>query len=85
MTTEHQLHFPQLPYYLTVFLVVDKDKDKDLVSAIARSRIHVNKEVKLPMQYSIDYARDKPNSVEADVLSAVVKRFGLKAEPLKYS
>ena len=83
MTTEHQLHFPQLPYYLTAFLVVDKDKD--LVSAIARSRIHVNKEVKLPMQYSIDYARNNPGSVEADVLSAVVKRFDLKPEPLKYS
>lgn len=81
--TEHQLHLPQLPYYLTVFLVVDKEKD--LVSAIARSTVHVNKEVKLPMQYSIDYARDKLNSVEADVLSAVVKRFGLKPEPLKYS
>jgi hypothetical protein len=83
MTTEHQLHLPQLPYYLTVFLVVDKDKD--LVSAVARSLIHVNKEVKLPMQYSIDYARDKPNSVESEVLSAVIKRFGLTAEPLKYS
>lgn len=83
MTTEHQLHFPQLPYYLTVFLVIDKDKD--LVSAIARSLVHVNKEVKLPMQYSIDYARDRPSSVEADVLSAVVKRFGLQAQPLKYA
>ena len=81
--TEHQLHLPQLPYYLTVFLVVDKEKD--LVSAIARSTIHVNKEVKLPMQYSIDYAYKKPNSVEAEVLSAVVKRFGLSPKPLKYS
>lgn len=81
--TEHQLHLPQLPYYLTVFLVVDKEKD--LVSAIARSKVHVNKEVKLPMQYSIGYARDRPNSVEAEVLSAVVKRFGLSPKPLKYS
>ena len=77
------MHLPQLPYYLTVFKVVDAAKD--LVSILVRSKVHVNKEVKLPMQYSIDYARTNPGSVEADVLSAVVKRFDLKPEPLKYS
>ena len=82
-TTEYPMHFPELPYYLQIVKVVDKDRD--LVYVLARSKIHVNTEVQLPMQYSIDYARDKPNSVEADVLSAVVKRFGLKAETLKYS
>ena len=82
-TTEHIMHLPQLPYYLTVFKVVDTSKD--LVSILVRSKVHVNKEVKLPMQYSIDYARNNPGSVEADMLSAVVKRFDLKPEPLKYS
>ena len=82
-TTEYPMFFSELPYYLTVVKVVDREND--LVSILVRSKIHVNKEVKLPTQYSIDYARDKPNSVEADVLSAVVKMFGLKPEPLKYS
>ena len=81
--TEYPMHFPELPHYLTVFKVVDTTND--LVSVVVRSTIHVSKEIKLPMQYSLDYARDKPNSVEADVLSAIVRRFDLKAEPLKYS
>lgn len=80
---EYTMYFPQLPHYLTVVMVVNDQED--IASILVRSTIHVNTEVQLPMQYSIDYARDKPNSVEADVLSAVVKRFGLTAEPLKYS
>jgi hypothetical protein len=82
-TTEHAMHFPELPYYLTVYKVIDTTKD--LVSILVRSKIHVNKEIKLPMQYSIDYARENPDSVRAEAFSAVVKRFGLKPEPLKYS
>ena len=81
--TESVMQFSSLPYYLTVIKITDRTND--LVTVLVRSKIHVNKEVKLPMQYSLDYARDKPNSVAADVLSAVVKRFGLTAEPLKYS
>tara|TARA_R110000868_G_scaffold411153_1_gene702006 strand:+ start:406 stop:660 length:255 start_codon:yes stop_codon:yes gene_type:complete len=82
-TTEHIMHLPQLPYYLTVFKVVDTSKD--LVSILVRSKVHVNKEVKLPTQYSIDYARTNPGNVEADALSAIVKRYDLKPEPFKYS
>ena len=82
-TTEHIMHLPQLPHYLTVFKVVDTSKD--LVSILVRSKIHINKEVKLPMQYSIDYARTNPGSVAADVVLAIVKRYDLKAETLKYS
>jgi hypothetical protein len=37
------------------------------------------------MQYSIDYARNNPGSVEADAVLAIVKRYDLKAETLKYS
>ena len=82
-TTEHIMHLPQLPHYLTVFKVIDAAKD--LVSILVRSKVHVNKEVKLPMQYSIDYARNNPVSVATDAVLAIVKRYDLKAETLKYS
>lgn len=80
METEHILSFPELPHYLTVVAVMDED----IVKVLVRSTIHVNKEVKLPTQYSIRYARECHGSMKAEVLSQVVDRYGLRLQPPKY-
>lgn len=80
---EFKMHFPQLPFYLSVYKVVDVEKD--LVTVLVRSTVHVNKEAKLATQYSLEFARDKPSYVEGDALAAIVRMYGLKLNPVTYS
>lgn len=79
----HPMSFPELPYYLTVKKVIDNETDT--VNVVVESKIHVEKEVTLPTSYSIGYTRDRPNRFRAEVLASIVRRYGLKPDPLKYS
>lgn len=74
------LHIPELPYYLTVELV----QEGDIVTAVVKSSIHVNREVRLPTQYSVDYVKSNLKSVEGEVFSQVVRRYGLTRQPTRY-
>lgn len=74
------LHIPELPHYLTVELV----QVGDTVTAVVKSSIHVNREVTLPTRYSVDYVRSNLKSVEGEVFSQVVRRYGLTRQPTRY-
>lgn len=75
------IHFPQLPYYLTVKQVIDGD----IVTVFCESKIHVNNVVKIPTSFSTEFVRDRHSEFLRDILSHIVKRYGLKLEPAKYS
>jgi hypothetical protein len=75
------LHFPELPHYLRVEAVCRKD----IVKIFVHSTIHVNKTVELPTSYSYDYFRDSLADVKVRALGQIVRRYGLKPEPLRYS
>lgn len=75
------MYLPELPFYLTVELV---EADEDVVAVRVRSAVHVNKEVILPTRYSKEYINKAKSGFREEVLTAVVRHYGLKAEPLKY-
>ena len=72
------LHFPQLPYYLTV--LQDYDEERDAISIRVLSKVHVNKEIKLPMSYSKGFVETYPSRYEGEILRSVVSRYGLTWE-----
>ncbi len=76
------LHFPELPYYLTI--KKETDLSTDMVTVWIESLIHVERIVKMPTQYSAGFVRDKPSEFERDILGYVIKAYGLKPQPLKY-
>lgn len=76
------LNFPQLPYYLTVKKVTDYSTDT--VKVLVESKIHANKAVELPMQFSIGFVQARPREFEGDILGYIVKRYGLKLQSTKY-
>ncbi len=75
------MDFPELPYYLTV----STREEEGTVYVVVNSTIHVNKEVTLPGSYSREYVQDKYRQFRSDILAQIVKRYGLKLEPVKYS
>lgn len=77
----NKMLYPELPYYLQVNNVVEGDT----VSIVVESRIHLNREIKLPTQYSVGFVRDRPKQFRSEVLLAVVKRYGLKLPEPHYS
>lgn len=79
--TTNVIHFPELPYYLTVKQIVDGDT----VRVQVESKIHVNRVVDMPTQFSVGFVNDRPNAFRNDVLSWVIKRYGLTPEPVRYS
>ncbi len=79
----HKMHFPELPYYLTVWKIIDSDSDT--VSIEVESKVHVDKITKLPASYSTGFVATYPNRFSAEVLAAVIKRFGLTKNPTTYS
>lgn len=88
MSQTQELHFTELPHYLSVRTITEHDqfhKEGGTVSVEVESKIHVNKVVKLPTLFSVAFVRDKPNTFRSDVLSAIISRYGLKQEPLSYS
>lgn len=72
------LHFPQLPYYLTV--LQDYNEESDNISVRVLSKVHVNKEIKLPTSYSKGFVETYPSRYEGGILNSVVSRYGLKWE-----
>lgn len=82
MNKSYEIKFSELPYYLTVRKIIDEDND--IVSIEVESKIHVNRIIKLPTQYSIDFVRCKYNQFECEVLSQIIKIYGLKLQPAKF-
>ena len=80
MIQRYKMHFPEFPYYLSVFRYVENDT----VKVDIESSIHVNKKITLGNSWSVEFVRVKPNRFHADVFSAVIKRYGLKKQPTKY-
>lgn len=78
---EMLMHFPELPHYLKVKRIVDGDT----VSVAIESNIHAEKVVKMPTSFSIGFIDLYPGRFRDDVLAFVVKRYGLKQEPVRYS
>lgn len=79
--SESVMQFSELPHYLTVKKVVDGDT----VSVVVESTIHVEKVVKMPTSFEVEFVRLYPGTFRADVLAFVVNRYGLKKEPVRYS
>jgi len=85
--------FPELPHYLTVYKVLTGPCDHRLfhdgeggsVGVEVHSTIHVEKEVTLPSSCSEGYLKLYPNRWLADTLGTIVRRYGLKPQPLRYS
>ncbi len=82
MTTE-EIMFPELPHYLSVKKVTDLENNN--VKVVVESTIHVNPVIEMPTSFSIDFVQSRPGQFKADVLSFVVRRYGLKLEPARYS
>lgn len=76
------IDFPEFPYYLTVSKITDIESDT--VTVVVESQIHVDKLVKLPMMWSVDFVRKKEKEFLGDIFSYVVKVYGLKRMPTKY-
>lgn len=74
------MHFSELPYYLTVKQVIENDTVKVQVE----SKIHVNRLVTCPTQWSVDFVKSKPNTFRNDVLCWVIRHYGLTPAPLSY-
>lgn len=79
----YQMTFPELPHYLTVFKLIDRNED--LVKVEVNSTIHVNKKVILPANWSMGYIRAYPIEFNSEVLSAIVKRYDLTMQPRRYA
>ena len=85
--------FPELPHYLTVYKVTTEatyhrntlEDEGANVGVEVHSTIHENKEVTLPRSCSEGYLGRYPNRWRTDTLHAIVRRYGLKPEPLRYS
>lgn len=75
--------FPELPYYLSIFRVVDPEEDS--VKVRVHSRIHVKKEIEMPNYWSIEWVQLNPNKFRGEILSFCIKRYGLQKEPTRYS
>lgn len=82
MSESYIVGYAELPYYLTVEMIVDREKER--ASFRVKSSVHVNKEWSLPTAYSLEYFESRPNSVRAEVLDHIVKFYGLKLE-MRYS
>lgn len=78
-----KMEFPQLPHYLTIWRVTEPERD--IVRIVVESSVRVNREVRMPTQYSTAFAQSSPSEVEGDILSFVIRTYGLKLEPVRYS
>ena len=85
--------FPELPHYLTIYKVLTEAScehssfvgEGDSVGVEVHSTIHENKVVTLPTSCSEGYVNRYPNQWKAETLGAIVRRYGLKPQPLRYS
>jgi len=74
------MQFDELPHYLTV----KRETVGDTVKVQVESKIHVNRLVDCPTQWSVGFVQDKPNTFRNDVLCWVIRRYGLVPAPLRY-
>ena len=79
---EHEIIFPELPYYFTIVRKIDKENDR--VTVVINSRIHVNKTIQMPNTWSVGFVQDRYRQFRSEILSFVVKRYGLRLEDPKY-
>lgn len=85
--------FPELPHYLTVYKVLTGpscdhhlgEKEGGSVGVEVHSTIHVEKEVTLPSSCTEGYLKLYPDRWLADTLGTIVRSYGLKPQPLRYS
>lgn len=82
MSSTVTMDFPELPHYLTVKATVDGDKER--VSVSVESSIHVKRESKMSISFTMGYVETYPTAFRNEVLAYVVKKYGLKADPLRY-
>lgn len=80
--TRTKMHFPELPFYLEAYKVVDPDTDT--VHVEVESSVHVNRLVRLPGSYSTKYVSCRYRDFMGGVLTSIVRRYDLKPEPLRY-
>jgi len=76
-----KMSFPELPFYMTVNKVIEGE----IIGIEVESQVHVERVVKLPTQYYSDFVQSRPNQFRLEVLHAVVRHYGLKLEPVRYS
>jgi len=79
---EWEVKIPEFPHYLTI--VAKHDADQDNVTVTVNSTIHVNKSVVMPTSWSYGFVRDRYSSFLGDIMSFVIKRYGLQLQPTKY-
>ncbi len=82
MMNKQEIKFNELPYYLSIYMIVDKEND--CVKVEIHSRIHVNKVTEMPNSWSIDYVDSYPRRFRADILAHIIKRYGLQTQPVTY-
>lgn len=87
MTTEtqsvlHKMHFPELPYYLEVYFKINDTTDT--VKVEVHSRLHVKRVNELPLGWSIEFMRDRPNEVRGDILGYIISAYDLEPKPAGY-
>jgi hypothetical protein len=75
-----EIVFPEFPYYLKIFEYIEDD----VVKVVIHSKIHKNKEVKMPDSWSMKYRTRYPKSFMDDVFYYVIKRYGLTKVPTQY-
>lgn len=75
-----QLHFTELPHYLTVYIVTKGDS----VRVEVHSTIHVNKVNTLSGSYSAEYVTDMHSQFRSDVFDKIVRAYGLTKQPVSY-
>jgi len=80
--SEVTMNFPELPHYFTVKATVDVEKER--VSVEVESSVHVKRKEKMSISFTMDYVETYPKSFRNEVLDYIVKRYGLKAESLRY-
>lgn len=85
--------FPELPHYLTIYKVLTGAScehssfqgEGASVGVEVHSTIHKNKVVTLPSACTEGYLNRYPIRWQSETLGAIVRRYGLKPEPLRYS
>lgn len=77
-----EIHIRELPYYLKVYQKVNKETNT--INVEIHSRVHVDKIVEMPHSWSIDFVQDRYKYFLGDVLSFIVKSYGLVRQETKY-
>ncbi len=69
-----QLHFEELPYFLSVFA----STVGDIVSIECHSKLHKNRVWKMPTQYGRDYYEKHPEETRQEILDWIVREYRLR-------